>query len=378
MKQHYLVLLAALAGMLITGASAQISTSVAYHYTAINYPGVAPQETGVNGINNGNAIVGSYPDPNTGASHGFEYVNGKFSTFDYPGAYATVAQGIADNGDVVGEYQLDFNGAFHGFLRHNGSFMTIDYPGASQTMLMGINKTGTIVGDYGDNNGFIYQNGTFKPYSAPTRDGEPNYFSTLNAINNLGSFVGEEQSGDYQAGFWTVGNDVDFLEPVSYFRNNTVSGINGRNDVVGCLNGAAYIAFAVESGEGGEGAEHFPSLEMLSSPLARTFCPTGINYARVIVGNPGFVAIPVLTLNVTTPPNNATVTNPVHVAANASGVNSISQIQIWVNYKEIYHANGATLNANITLPSGKNERFVVQVIDSKGITTKVANSLSVN
>ena len=245
-------------------------------------------------------------------------------------------------------------------------------------MLMGINKVGTIVGNYGDNNGFIYKNGTFTPYSAPTRDGEPNYFTTLNAINNLGSFAGEEQSGDYQAGFWTVGTDTDFLEPVSYFRNNTVNGINGRNDIVGCLNGAPYIAFTVESGEGSESTEHFPSLEMLSSPLAQTFCPAGINYARVIVGNPGFVAVPVLTLNVTTPPNNAAVSNPVHVAANASGMNPVSQIQVWVNYKEVYHANGATLNANITLPSGKNERFVVQAVDSKGVTTKVTNSISVN
>lgn len=289
-----------------------------------------------------------------------------------------MAQGIADNGDVVGQYQLVFNGAFHGFLRHNGSFTTIDYPGASATMLAGLNKVGTIVGNYDSIYGFIYENGTFKAYNAPTRDGEPNYFTTLNAINNLGSFVGEEQSGDYQAGFWTVGNDTDFLQPVSYFRNNTVTGINGRNDIVGCLNGAAYIAFTVESGEGSESTEHFPSLEMLSDPFANQFCPTGINYARVIVGNPGFIAVPVLTLNVTTPPNNASVSNPVHVAANASGVNSISQIQVWVNYKEVYHANGATLNANLTLPSGKNERFVVQAVDSKGIIAKIANSLSVN
>jgi hypothetical protein len=245
--------------------------------------------------------------------------------------------------------------------------------------LVGINKAGTIVGNEDLNNGFIYQNGTFKLYSAPTRGTLPNYFSTLNGINNPGAFVGEEQSGDYLQGFWVNGNDADFLEPNSYFSNNNVASINGRSDIVGCLNQSnGFVAFGVESSEGSESTERFPSLQMLSNPLASQSCPTGINYARVIVGNPGFMAVPVLTLNVTTPANHATVSNPVHVAASASGVNPVSQIQVWVNSKEVYHVSGGTLNAYIKLSAGSNQRFVVQAVDSKGVIAKVVDSITVN
>lgn len=62
------------------------------------------------------------------------------------------------------------------------------------------------------------------------------------------------------------------------------------------------------------------------------------------------MTVPVLTLNVTSPVNQSTDTNPVHVTASASGVIPISQIQVWLNYKEVYHLSGGTLNAYINLP----------------------------
>lgn len=378
MKTRLVLLLAAFYTMFIAAASAQTSTYVTYHYSAINYPGAIAQETNANGINNSNVIVGSYVDPQTSVGHAFEYVNGKFTSFDFPGATSTIALGISDTGDVVGEYALSNGSNYHGFLRHNGSFTTIDYPGASSTALVGINKAGTIVGIYDGTYGFIYQNGTFTPYNAPTRKGEPNYFSALTGINNAGAVVGWEQSGDYQAGFWAIGNDTDFLKPVSYFRNNTVTGINTGDDIVGCLNSGAYVAFAVESGEGSESAENFPSLETLSSKSPLVYCPTGINNARVIVGNPGFVAVPVLTLNVTSPANHSTDTNPVHVAANASGVNPISQIQVWANGSEVYHVNGGTLNANLNLPTGSNEKLKILAVDTKGVRAAVTQIITVN
>ena len=52
-------------------------------------------------------------------------------------------------------------------------------------------------------------------------------------------------------------------------------------------------------------------------------------------------------------------------------------MQVWVNSKEVYHVSGGTLNANITLPVGNNERFVVQAVDSKGVTAKVVYSITV-
>jgi hypothetical protein len=375
MKMRTLLMLVVFCELLVAGASAQTSTAVVYKYSAINYPGANAQSTVASGINNSNVIVGSYYTDASNSTHGFEYANGKYSTIDFPGASYTVATGISDTGDVVGWYQL--SGSNHGFLRHAGAFTTIDHPQASSTMLTGINKAGTIVGNHDSLYGFIYKSGTFTDYNAPSRAGLPTYFTALNGINNPGIFVGTAQSGDYQQGVWVNGTETDFLEPPTYFSNNGANGINGRSDIVGCLNSGGYVAFAVESSEGGETTEKFPSLQLLSNPSLAGWCPQGINYSRVIVGG-GYMAVPVLTLNVTSPVNQSTDTNPVHVAATASGVNPISQVQVWVNSKEVYHVSGGTLNAYITLPTGSNERFVVQAVDSKGIIAKVVDSITVN
>jgi hypothetical protein len=85
-----------------------------------------------------------------------------------------------------------------------------------------------------------------------------------------------------------------------------------------------------------------------------------------------------LTLKVTSPMNNSTVTNPVPIAATASGPNPISEIEVWANYKEVFHVSGGTLNANVTLPVGSDERFVIQAVDSKGTSTKVVDSITVS
>src|SRR5215470_867544 len=78
-----------------------------------------------------------------------------FSSFDYPGAFLTVANGINNNGDIVGGYQLspDFlpNSAY--LLGRGGAFTTINLPvlDAFRTVANGINDSGTIVGYYADN-----------------------------------------------------------------------------------------------------------------------------------------------------------------------------------------------------------------------------------
>jgi hypothetical protein len=84
-----------------------------------------------------------------------------------------------------------------------------------------------------------------------------------------------------------------------------------------------------------------------------------------------------LTLDLTSPVNNSTITNPVHIAAAASGPNPISELQVWVNYKEVFQVSGGLLNTNVTLPVGSNERLVVQAVDSKGNIAKVVDSITV-
>jgi hypothetical protein len=44
----------------------------------------------------------------------------------------------------------------------------------------------------------------------------------------------------------------------------------------------------------------------------------------------------------------------------------------------VFHVAGASLNTNINLPVGTNERFVVQAVDSKGVTAKVVETITVH
>lgn len=370
MKSHFVPALSAAFILFVAGAFAQTSTAVAYKYATLSFPGST--STTAIGINNHNAVVGTYSLGTTG-SHGFLWQNGNFTTIDFPGAMITVANAINDNGDIVGSYQIVQN-QVHGFLRHNGVYSSIDFPGQSSgTAATGINNSGTIVGNYGNSQGFVLANGAYKTLDAPQlNSGEP-IDTELTGISNLGWITGRVFTGDFWRGFWYIGGEFDFLE-APFSLDNTVSDANGHGDIVGQASSTCFISFSVESGEGSESTERFPTLESLNPPSG--VCPTGVNYARVIVGG-NYMGVPALTLNVTSPVNHGTYSNPVHFAASASGMNAISQIQVWVNFKEIFHVSGGSLSTNLTLPVGNNDRVVVQAIDSKGMTAKVVESVTV-
>src|SRR5438876_3644007 len=346
-------------------AFAQTSTSVTFNYAKIQYPGATL--TLANGINNSNVVVGSYFD-SVDVVHGFVYRQGRFSPVNFPGASATEVLGVNDLGDIVGVYQLpgpQLN--FHGFLRHNGVLSTIDDPKATfGTRAFGISKTGEVVGSYDDADGFVLKNGEYRTLNAPQLRGEsPN--TQLNGVNNLGWIAGQVLTGGIWRGFWIAGSDFDFVEPDGA-KDSQVTGINGRGDIVGCHDAqAGFVSFQVESGEGAEASEQHPA----EIPLAS--CPSAINYARVVVGNYftvqrpyGFLAVPALTLNVTSPINHLSYSNPVHISASAVGNNPISQIRVWVDFKEVFHVTGSAMNTSRSLPIGTNERFVIQAVDSKG------------
>jgi uncharacterized membrane protein len=359
----------------VAAASAQTSTAVAYNYATLTYPGAIA--TSANGINNNNVIVGSYLD-SASFVHGYVYRTGKYNRVDFPGATATEVLGINDYGDIVGMYELPGPLNFHGFLRHNGEFHKIDVPSATfSTVAAGVNNSGSIVGTYDDTRGFIYREGAYKTWKAPQLKGEPTQ-TQLNGINNLGWISGQVFSGGNWRGFWLVGKDLDFLEPL-FSADNEVTGINGRSDVVGCHDAASgFVSFNVEASEGSEKTERFPRRQRLTS------CASAINFARVIVGNyftatqsNGYLAVPALTLKVTSPANHALLTNPVHLLASASGSHPVSQIQVWVNSKKVLQVRGSTLAGSAWLPTGKNERLGIQAIDSKGTVTKVVQTITV-
>ena len=371
---------AAAAGLLGTtlcaGASAQITTSITYNYANIAYPGA--MVTSANGINNSNVIVGSYLD-SAASIHGFVYRHGKYTAVNFPGATATEVLGINDFGDIVGVYQVSGPLNFHGFLRHNGEFKSIDTPAAAfGTRAFGINKSGTIVGSYDDAHGFVYQGGAYRTLDVPQLPGEaPN--TQLNGISNLGWIVGQVFTGGAWRGFWMVGDKFGFLGPVGA-ADGQITGANGRGDIVGCHDAmAGFVSFNIQIPRSGAGTGKFPAQQPLAS------CASAINYARVVVGSyfsvnhpQGFLAVPALTLNVVSPANHASLINPVHLVATASGNNPISQIQVWVNFKQVFHSNGATLNTVVNLPVGTNERFAIYAIDSKGLKAKVVETITVH
>jgi hypothetical protein len=388
MKVRVVSMLASFTVCCAVGLIAQTSTNITYKFAPINYPGALATEAF--GINNHNVVVGSYVD-SSNQTHGFKLNSGSFSPINFPGAIETQALGVNDNGDIVGWYLLTNqpNAPTHGFLLHSGTYKSIDYPGAKYgTEAAGINNSGAIVGNFDSNSqGFLYQNGTFTAINAPQLPGEL-LQTVLLGISNSGMMAGWVLSGDSLRGFWTPTNasDYDFLEPLGT-PDNSVSGINARNDIVGCdISGNGFIAFNVEASEARESTERFPAREVPSIPFAtQGSCINGINYARMIVGRAGtssgggegFLGAPVLTLSVSAPVTGSTQSNPVHVVASASGVNSLSQIQVWVNSKEIYRVKGSLLNAYIKLPLGSNERLVVQAVDSKGTLSKVLERVTV-
>jgi len=73
------------------------------------------QGTRAQGINDQGQIVGFYVD-SSGATHGFLYSGGTYTTLDDPlGTGGTFAQGINDQGQIVG-YYIDSSNTLHGFL----------------------------------------------------------------------------------------------------------------------------------------------------------------------------------------------------------------------------------------------------------------------
>ena len=114
------------------------------------------------GLNQLGAIAGIYSDANS-VNHGFlRSREGKFTTFDAPGAGTVAGQGtgcpsdcpvsLNDFGAITGIY-IDANFVAHGYLRSpEGKIVTVDPVGTTFTFPDGINDLGSITGYYFDAN----------------------------------------------------------------------------------------------------------------------------------------------------------------------------------------------------------------------------------
>ena len=246
-------------------------------------------------INNFGAITGTYEDANN-VFHGFvRSPEGKFTTFDSPGAdttpgdfNGTFANGINDAGAITGFYS-DASGGTHGFLRSpEGAFTTFDVPRSAMggTIANALNLEGAIVGFYADQNGVFrpylrHPNGTFATWSVPGEcDASPatgcfgsaafslNLFGTASSgyEDNSGNFVGHGllRSADGKLTTYDVpgGGTGPYQgtgcpgcsRPINLFGANAGFYIDGNNVAHGYLRGpAGKITTFDPPGEGPQG-----------------------------------------------------------------------------------------------------------------------------
>jgi hypothetical protein len=118
------------------------------------------------GFNQRGAIAGTFIDANS-VQHGYvRSPDGKFTTFDAPGAGTDSGQGtgcpsdcptsLNDFGAVMGTY-IDTNYVLHGYRRSpNGNIVTIDPVGSLFTWSSSMNDFAAIAGYYLDANSIVH------------------------------------------------------------------------------------------------------------------------------------------------------------------------------------------------------------------------------
>jgi hypothetical protein len=243
---------AALLGLLTTSMrlSAQNTSS---QIISLDAPGADTTAGSFNGtyamsINNSGVITGSYIDVND-VNYGFlRAADGKYTTFQAPGADTTAGSyngtspsAINDLGVVTGSY-ADAKSFDHGFLRGpQGKFTTFDVPGAGGygTLPIGINLEGTIVGYYTDANYLFHAfarspDGKFVTFVGPgSCDSNPNagcYGTGAFTVNIFQTIAGgyQDNSGNlvHHALVRTPGGQLTTFEAPG-------SG-NGNNQGTGC------------------------------------------------------------------------------------------------------------------------------------------------
>ena len=209
----------------------------------IFYPGAAM--TSGFGINDNGDIVGSYTPPGVGApNYGFQWVKGAFTSLSYPGSILTSATGINKYDTVVGSYQ-DSQGIFHGFAYSGGKYIAINYPGQPSTVLSSINNKGVLAGGYTDasnvEHGFVEQGGKF------TKVYYPGAAATIvSQVNDNGVVAGtyyDSSFSTWQGFVWVNGSFHRITDPAAPTQT-AVNGITDNNVLVGNADysGAGFAA----------------------------------------------------------------------------------------------------------------------------------------
>ena len=136
-------------------------------FTTVDFPGA--ERTRAFGINAKGEMVGLYRKGEI--TYGF-LLSGGFTSIQYPDSVLTVACGINDHGEIVGRWQ-DAAKKIRGFRLSRGNFTSFEFPGAQATMIDSgrINNNGDIVGPYtdarGKTRGFLLSGGRYTSFDVP-------------------------------------------------------------------------------------------------------------------------------------------------------------------------------------------------------------------
>lgn len=189
------------AALLGSGFAAQAAS---YTLTALAPTGATTSDAW--DVNNAGQVVGSYSSAAFSYSRGYVWGAGRYTTLAGPaGALSVNALGVSDAGVVVGSYAdtqvTDDTGALvlgasRGYIYENGSYSTFDVVSGGSTFLRGISADGRYVTGYalqtsGDARGFVLDRSS----SALTWIGSAasGAFTIVQGINSLGQVVGDER-----------------------------------------------------------------------------------------------------------------------------------------------------------------------------------------
>jgi hypothetical protein len=146
----------------------------------------------------GSVIVGDYAD-SAGVLHGFLLRGGTYTTYDVPGAMATIVTFDTD-GEFGGDYEAA-SGAMLGFYVINGGLHSVSAPaeqGAQEpgVSLSNVDSGGTVFGYAFSANlpayGFAYANGLYTTFRDPNQAGtSPEAGTYITNANSNGVVVGE-------------------------------------------------------------------------------------------------------------------------------------------------------------------------------------------
>ena len=266
----------------VTLASLAQSTTVAYAYTTIDFPGA--DRTEAFGINEAGQIVGHFFDA-TG-QHGFLKDGDNYVAFDV-GLDGTSALGINDVPQIVG-FASD-----QGFLKDGNLIVPIAVAESNFTVAWGINSAGSVVGTFNDDfgtHGFLKDGDDILPI-----DGLNASFTEATGINDSGEIVGNYvRAGQFQA-FKLSGGTLSVIQAPAAITTEAHD-INQHGQIVGTFVDPNSVVHGFVMSDSGISIIDAPGAASPNFTQAK-----GINDAGMVVGwfdegggrVHGFLAVPV-------------------------------------------------------------------------------------